>query len=416
MSDKPKVVRRKAASRGPASRRSLSNTGGPVEVRGDKRVAELLAEAMSAGAGVPDSLEYTHGFHSYPARLHPAIPRVLLAELNPAQVLDPFCGGGTVLVESLAMGAAVAGTDLNPLAVRVASARTELRPPQIRERFVHHLRDTAVRSEDRVRTRVPVRAALSREELAWYEMHTVKELAGLLEEIRLVPDPADRRVLETVFSAIVVKFSQQNADTSQRVRPKRIRKGLPTEFFLRKGIELSRGWRDLVRKVPANTRAAWIKEGDIRDLPRLLPKGFRPDLILTSPPYGGTYDYLNHHRRRFAWLGLSPSRLKKGEMGARRNLSGRDARRRWEHEVAHMLKSMRAVCVPETKALFVVGDPEVGGEAIAADRQVETMAKCHGFVFRAVASQSRRDYRGKRDRKEHLVALEANDLHDEVLR
>ena len=79
------------------------------------------------------------------------------------------------------------------------------------------------------------------------------------------------------------------------VAKKRIRKGLSTELFLRKAQELSERWAAL--NEVAEGPPPLLFEGDARSLPRILGSK-RMDLILTSPPYGGTYDYAAHHARR----------------------------------------------------------------------------------------------------------------------
>jgi len=103
---------------------------GKIFADGPRELADTLVAALRApvlGHEVAETL--THGFHSYPARLHPATARVLaelLAERSPrnAVLVDPFCGSGTTLVEARAAGLRAVGTDLNPLAVLVARAKT----------------------------------------------------------------------------------------------------------------------------------------------------------------------------------------------------------------------------------------------------------------------------------------------------
>ena len=41
--------------------------------------------------------------------------------------------------------------------------------------------------------------------------------------------------------------------------------------------------------------------------------------MITSPPYLGIYDYAAHHARRYAWLGIDPGPIERGEMAARRH-------------------------------------------------------------------------------------------------
>lgn len=68
----------------------------------------------------------THNFYHYPARLPPGVARTVIEALSkPGDlVLDPFMGGGTTVVEALALGREVLGVDLNSLATFVTDTRT----------------------------------------------------------------------------------------------------------------------------------------------------------------------------------------------------------------------------------------------------------------------------------------------------
>ena len=216
-----------------------------------------------------------------------------------------------------------------------------------------------------------------------------------------------------VFSAIVVKFSQQRAETAERPTDKRIRKGLPTEFFMRKGNELADRWALLADALPEHSHAPRLVLSDARVLPHTLAGEFRCDLILTSPPYGGTYDYLHHHARRHAWLGIQSKALREGEIGARRHLSpdeplrGEQPRARWDRELSAALVALRELMRPEATMVLLIGDAEIGRERVPADQQLERLAGPAELEVVAVASQSRPDWRGGLPRREHLVALRA---------
>jgi len=396
-------------------RQPLSSVGGEVEVRGDPAFCVPIAAAMAAQDEGDDArASLTHGFHSYPARMHPALARVVLEQLHlgpGSEVLDPFCGSGTVAVEALVSGWSCLGADLDPLALRLSRVKTERRRVQARDRFRSALDKVAAASARRVRARVDVRAKLSAAERSWYEVHVLKELAGLLEEIRAVGDERDRLALEMVFSAIVVKFSRQRSETAEHRVSRRIRKGLVTEFFVRKGEELVEGWAALSEALPARHHAPRFVLSDARRLPRTLSGEYRCDLVLSSPPYAGTYDYARHHARRHAWLGIRPGQLERKEIGARRHLSAaqggaaKAAIARWDRELGEVLTAIATLLRPDGVAVLLVGDGEIGGDRVAADLQLDTLAPVSGLEFLAVASQPRRDWRGGMPRREHLVAL-----------
>ncbi len=389
-----------ASEPGPApSTRALATDAGPL--------ADSRSPEREPIRGRDD---LTHGFHAYPARMHPAIAQLLLRELAIAPrptVLDPFCGSGTVAVEAMLAGWRSLGSDLDPLALRLARVKTHVTDARARERFLDLLEQIGEASERRVRERVDVWAELPAEERAWYDVHVLKELAGLLAEIRRVREGRQRLALEMVFSAIVVKFSRQRAETAQRTSTKRIRKGLPTEFFVRKGRELVERWAALASLLPERPQLPRFVLSDARTLPNTLAGEFRCDLVLCSPPYGGTYDYAHHHARRHAWLGIGSSDLREREIGARRHLSrARSARERWDRELHDVLVSLRELMNDEAVMVLLIGDAELAGERVPADRQIERLAERAELELVAVASQPRQDWRGGPPRAEHLLALQ----------
>lgn len=67
-----------------------------------------------------------HDFYRYPARFSPVFVReVVKAFTQPGDmVLDPFCGGGTTVVEAMALGRRAAGMDINSLAAFVTRTKT----------------------------------------------------------------------------------------------------------------------------------------------------------------------------------------------------------------------------------------------------------------------------------------------------
>ena len=70
--------------------------------------------------------EPPHSFYKYPARFSPLFAReAIKAFTQPGDtVIDPFCGGGTSLVEAIASGRKAAGFDISSLAVFLSRAKT----------------------------------------------------------------------------------------------------------------------------------------------------------------------------------------------------------------------------------------------------------------------------------------------------
>jgi hypothetical protein len=396
----------------PRPRRALSHAPGPITLHGPPALAEPLGDALALATSTdPDAL--THGFHVWPGRMHRALAGRLLELLTPrpgAVVVDPFVGGGTVAVEALVRGHHAIGMDANPLSEMVVRVRARRTSVDDREAFRVLVRHLVERSLDRVRERRPARAKLHGKHLVLYGPHTLKELAGLLEELRALDaepiDPADREAALVVFSSIVGKLSNKRADTAEGEVRKRIRKGLASELFGRKAEELIGRWAALAEAARDARGSVVALTGDARALPDALadlPRRPRADLVLTSPPYGGTYDYLAHHALRLDWLGLGAAGLDQAEIGARRRTRTVDV---WDRELGEALHAMRAVLRgPEARVVLVIGDAQIGPRRLDAHEHVVSLAPRVGLAPVAAASEGRPDHLGGPDRREHVIVL-----------
>src|SRR5258706_1640719 len=70
--------------------------------------------------------EAPHSFYKYPARFSPVFAREAIKAFTRRgeTVLDNFCGGGTALVEAIALGRKAVGFDISSLAAFLARTKT----------------------------------------------------------------------------------------------------------------------------------------------------------------------------------------------------------------------------------------------------------------------------------------------------
>lgn len=94
-------------------------------------VPEALIQAVLAQDKVD---EMPHNLYKYPARFAPSFAREVIKSFSTEGdlVLDPFCGGGTTLLEAIAAGRRTAGMDVSSLATFIA--RTKTTPISIHDR------------------------------------------------------------------------------------------------------------------------------------------------------------------------------------------------------------------------------------------------------------------------------------------
>lgn len=383
----------------------LATMGGRIHSFGDSAFSSLASQAWERASDEDSALDSTHGMHSYPARLHPAIASTMIQELASPEhpVFDPFCGAGTVLVEAKRLGFESFGSDLNPLATRLTWIKTRIWTQAELLNFRVHLEDIAALSEDRVRSRQPVRANLKREHLALYQPHIVKELAGLFEEIKKVESPLMRNTMELLFSAISTKFSKRRSDTHEDETPRRLRKGLVTEFFLRRGKEWIERLADFAHGVPNAELRSEAIVADSRKHPKELKQHHPFGLIVTSPPYAGVYDYVQHHAIRMDWLKIDDSSMRKAELGARRHADRHGSSNDWQKSYLQSLREMNKTLCVGAHAVIITGDGELDGRRIDARRQLEELAERSNFILCGGASQERAKTRQRK--QEHILIL-----------
>ena len=98
-------------------------------IRGRRRLTDLRTNQPTSEdwdfTGVNTGY-MTHGLHPYPARMIPQIARRLIQRYSSEGdlVWDPFCGSGSVLVESMLLNRKSIGTDLNPYAIFLSTVKT----------------------------------------------------------------------------------------------------------------------------------------------------------------------------------------------------------------------------------------------------------------------------------------------------
>jgi len=351
--------------------------------------------------------------------MHPLTARRLIEQLSaPGDVvLDPFCGSGTVVVEARLAGRRAIGVDANTLAVRLARLKARGTTRAERERLVEAASQAAAVADARRKARSGPTHRYGGGDTALFDPHVLLELDGLRLGIDQQPDKAVRDDLELALSAILTKVSRRTSDTSAGELPRRIAAGYPARLFTRKVQELCERLAEVEDALGA-APSARVLEGDARVLAGIADG--EVDLVVTSPPYPGVYDYVAHHEARLRWLRLPVTRFEAIEIGARRRLDplgARQGRERWQREIADALVAMRRVLeAPGPRELgggrlvLLLADSVVAGAPIYADDLARAVAQKNGFEVTAVVSQLRPHFHptaarafARRPRREHAI-------------
>ncbi|MGC4090565.1 MAG: DNA methyltransferase [Polyangiaceae bacterium] len=399
----------------PKRRRALTHVGGASDIVSETpRLAEIVKSALDVPNDDERVLVHVHGFHSYPARLHAETARTLVQGLSGERttVLDPFCGSGTVAVVSRELGRRSLGSDLNPLAVELS----RLKACGISASFAAALKSAAARVVEHARERQqaelgPTRP-YGREDRDEFATHVLLALDGLRDGIERIEERAVRHALLLVLSACLTKLSEKRADSSSDHQPKRIARSFPFRFFVMKTDDLAERAQAFTGLVPRGTPAPRLEVCDARRL------GYVParsvDLVVSSPPYPGVYDYFAHHATRLRWLRLDGTSFEQGEIGTRRRARGdaRGAIGDWEVDFGRCLSELQRVLLPHGLVSLMLADSVVGGRAYYADDWLPRIADQQRLRVVARGSQVRPYFHGptqrafeERPRREHLFIL-----------
>ncbi len=253
-----------------------------------------------------------HALHPFAARFPHGLVGYFVNQLtNPGDtVLDPMCGSGITLLEGWQTGRSVIGVDLDPLARRQSSARTNSFDAQaIRSASHDVLRRAADLYAGIGNPTDPLTVVLGEMDSAtkefldyWFFHETQQELAALILAIRAEPDTALRNLLEVIFSSTIVTKSGgvSRAQDLAHTRPHRVADKTPRRPIRLFANLLGRAADAYATINPDSVGESRIVAGDARALP--LPSN-SVDLIVTSPPYANALDYMRAHKFSLAWLG-----------------------------------------------------------------------------------------------------------------
>jgi len=301
--------------------------------------------------------KHVHRLHPYLGKFVPQLVEALLARHLPRakNVLDPFAGSGTTLVQSLESGRSATGVDVaafNCLLMRVKTAEYNLFTLE------NELRDSLRRLEAFDGARPPRPNAFVD---AWFapkaaaELVFYRSLIGDYEHgdvMRVVLARAARSARRTTHFDLDFPREPQIGEYWCYKHRKTCRPVERAEHFIRRYA------LDTLERIHAFSRVrarepeaeAVVLHGDAREL----ELGGPFDGIVTSPPYPGLIDYHEQHRYAYELLALDDRR--EAELGAaERGVSGR-AISEYVDGIADVFANARTALSARAPVVIVIND------------------------------------------------------------
>ena len=405
----------------------------------------------------------THFIHPYPAKLLFHIPYFFLSNdilSKPGDtIIDPFCGTGTVMLESTLLGRNGIGFDINPLACLIARTKTscieerklKLSIASLKRRIYDVNKDTDMFSK-----------SLSKH--FWFFPRIIRELESIKNCISKTKDSTVKNFFLVSFSNLIRKVSLADPRVSvpvklrcerlpkkhklrqaEELRIKRLRKADVSEMFfviLEKNLKRVIKFNEMKkRKVEATVIHADFRSSETQaniNAHRSVKDG-RGDLIITSPPYAGAQKYMRASKLNIELLEMCPSwHLKEIE----ENIIGREFYRIAEYkeqlmtgirgadkflrnvrkinplrahvaakyllEMRDSFKQMYNVLKPGGYLVIVIGDNSICGAKFLTHKYLEVIARETGFetVLKLVNDIQSRGLMTKRNTTSGIITEE----------
>jgi tRNA G10 N-methylase Trm11 len=375
--------------------------------------------------------DLTHHLHNYPARLNPNVARRLikLYGKNAQNLLDPFCGSGTTLVEGRVAGLDVFGFDINPSARLMSEVKSSDFDLETLDGLCKQLSGGLLNPELVGLDEAVQSSNLSENKMTWFPKQTIKEISTVL---KLIED-SDFETNYKDFARVILSdclrwVANQRMGEWKLYRESGylagdIKKGSQIEeiyrplfpLFMQKLSQGKRGMNDFSERIAESKRATKSVVLDVNSVtsgrfPHLPDEGV--DLVVTSPPYGDSVTTVAYGQFSWfsnVWLGLDTrqyqSRLDSEMMGGKPDQSWEiesfgckeidiaigkmdDDMKRKNYVFYHeYLQSIRNVAKNVKKgglACFVVGNRTSGGQYLRLDLFTKWAFEQCGFSSREI--------------------------------
>lgn len=363
----------------------------------------------------------THCFHSYPAMMIPQVAYRLIekhinskSKVNGYRVLDPFCGSGTVLVESKIRGLESWGIDINPLARIIA--KVKITPIDINELQISYSQLSKylvkIFKNKKGIKKYPIPDFFNID--YWFKPNVARRLSVIKTEILKLKNPDIVDFYKVIFSETIRESSNTRSGEFKlfRIPEEKLRNYDPDvlSIFLKKAERNINGMKDYLNILASNggykNTPVHILDEDTRQKTSISDGSI--DLIVTSPPYGDsktTVAYGQYSRLSLQWLDFDQKNCRtidKISLGGKttkengasqisaslnrtlKKIERIDAKRakdvsNFYNDMLLCLDEIKRIMAPKSNICFVVGNRTVKGIRIPTDNILVKMFNHFGF-------------------------------------
>ena len=278
---------------------------------------------------LPKGEEFTHRAHRFPGKFHPPLVKYLIRKYGDSRqyVADPMCGSGTVGVEALVNGMDCLCLDIDPLSALMTRAKTNpVNPGELQavgeeilagvSKFPKNGAKTEEEAREEVQENIDgTQFCIPLNLLHWFEPHVAVGYSRLLRSADSILESESQEIndaIKTCLAAMVRQISRADPDPVSglevtSVRKQELEEGIDfdvSDSFDSVVTRLQRGYKDIEENV-TTTGNVKVRQKNAKNFSNICKDmGFRPSLIITSPPYCNAIEYARRHRLEYEWLGL----------------------------------------------------------------------------------------------------------------
>ncbi len=330
---------------------------------------------------MPDNsnFELAHEIHPYPCKFPGSVAKQFC--IGHGVVLDPFCGSGTTLLETLRLGGSVIGIDCNPIALLITRCKiSNYDQKSLRRLKKLHSQLQEILDHGKIPT-LQLHNFPGRDH--WFQTEVQNEIALILSLIRKVNKASIAHdAANLVLSSIVNRVSRQESETRYAAVEKDFSPGNVIRIYCRK--------LDKFIKVIANRGDLVSQKYELFNFNFTKKTLIAPntiDRIVTSPPYANTMDYYLYHKQRMNVLGFSFKDVMQREIGSRHEFSSKKAApEKWFSDYQACISEMYRLLKKGGTAIIVIGDSQIAGKKICAMETTSVAANAAGFKMNEISS------------------------------
>lgn len=252
---------------------------------------------------------YTHGFHKYPGKFIPNLPKWAIKKYldkdNNKLIIDPFCGSGTTLVEGLLLGHNVIGVDIDPLSTLISKVKTTPIDKNKLEEVCNWLIENL---EDVEPNFIPECETISH----WFTEDAIEKLSRIRTLIDIINDKFGySKTIEDIKDFLIICMSSiirrvSNADNqSQKTYVSGTKPKEPEEVYKLFNSQLKM-YKERINllgdSINKELRSRVICGQNNYKLDEKIDF-LKADLVVTSPPYIKSVDYVYNQMAELFWVG-----------------------------------------------------------------------------------------------------------------